>query len=72
MTWISEVRFYHLDDSQVLLPPQVLLDLRTTGSQAIIQVHQDMDCCIHVCTKEGCELKRKSLILVLSQLSTVL
>lgn len=48
---------YHLDDGQVLLPPQVLLDLGSTGGQAIIQVHQDVDCCVHVRTEERCKEK---------------
>lgn len=47
--------FYHLDDGQILLPPQVLLDLRSAGGQAVIQIHQDMDHCVHVRAEERCK-----------------
>lgn len=52
-------RSHHLNDGQVLLPPQVLLDLGSTGGQAVVQVHQDVNGCVHVSTKEGCAGKRK-------------
>lgn len=52
---------YHLDDGQILLPPQVFLDLRSTGGQAIIQIHQDVDHRIHVCTKECCKYKKNNI-----------
>lgn len=43
---------YHLDNGEVLLPPQKLLDLRPTRGKTVIQVHQHVDGGIHVCPKE--------------------
>jgi len=33
---------YHLEHSQVFLPPEVLLHLWTNGSQHVIRVHNDV------------------------------
>lgn len=46
---------YHLDDCQIFLPPQILLYLRTKCGQPIIQVHQDMDGCVHMSPEERCK-----------------
>jgi len=33
---------YHLEHSQVFLPPEVLLHLRTYGCQHVVRVHDDV------------------------------
>jgi len=33
---------YHLEHSQVFLPPEVLLHVRSNGSQHVVRVHDDV------------------------------
>lgn len=54
---------YHLNNSEVFLPPQVLLDLRAERCQAIVAVHQHMNAGVNCSSKESCEEKRKILIM---------
>lgn len=38
---------YELDGSHVLLPPQVFLEARSCSRESVVEVHDNMDACIH-------------------------
>lgn len=42
----DEQELNHLDGGEVLLPPQILLVLRTEGCEEVIAVHDDVDECV--------------------------
>lgn len=46
---------YQLDDSQILLPPQVFVHLRSNSWQPVVSVHQNMDEWVDDGRKSGCE-----------------
>ena len=56
---------YQLDGRQVLLPPQVLLEARAQGGQAVVSVHDDVHYAVEQCversqTTYGTQVKRGS------------
>lgn len=50
---------YHLNNSEVFLPPQILLDLWAERCQAVVAVHQHMNACVNCSSKESCEEENK-------------
>lgn len=44
--YIYNIITYHLDYSQVFLPPQVFLHLWSNGGQHVVRVHNDVYKCV--------------------------